>query len=53
MGMTDKQFAAYIRRLMAEIRETIEAETVEEKNRRLEKLLEEFQKDIEDLCPPC
>ncbi len=48
MGMTDKQFNLFLRFLQNALREIQTEETTEEKNIRIEKLLEDIQKSIED-----
>lgn len=48
MGMTDKQFNLFLRFLQNALREIHAEETTEEKNNRIEKLLEDIQKSIED-----
>lgn len=48
MGMTDKQFNAFLRRLIRGIKDILSAKTIEEKNEKTKELLEELQKDLED-----
>ena len=48
MGMTDKQFNAFLRRLIKGVMDILKAKTVEEKNEKTKELLDELQKDLED-----
>lgn len=48
MGMTDKQFNLFLRFLQNSLKEIQEETTVAEKDKRIEKLLEDIQKSIED-----
>lgn len=48
MGMTDKQFNAFLRRLIKGVKDILKAKTLDEKNEMLNELLEELQKDLED-----
>lgn len=48
MGMTDKQFNAFLRRLIKGVKDILNAKTLEEKNEKTKELLEELQKDLED-----
>lgn len=48
MGMTDKQFNAFLRRLIKGVKDILKAETVEEKDELLKEFLDELQKDLED-----
>lgn len=48
MGMTDKQFNAFLRRLIKAIRDIANASTKEEKDAKAKELLEELQADLED-----
>ena len=48
MGMTDKQFNAFLRMLLKRIKEIETAKSPEEKEQKIDELLEEIQKDIED-----
>ena len=46
--MTDKQFNLFLRFLQNSLQEIKTEKTVEEKDQRIEKLLEDIQKSIED-----
>ena len=48
MGMTDKQFNAFLRRLIKGVKEIVNAKTSDEKDEKAKELLEELQKDLED-----
>lgn len=48
MGMTDKQFNLFLRFLQNSLQEIKLEKTMEEKDQRIEKLLEDIQKSIED-----
>lgn len=48
MGMTDKQFNGFIRLLLDDIKEAIEEKDEAKKQERLEKVVDNLQKTIED-----
>ena len=48
MGMTDKQFNGFIRLLLDDIKEAIEEKDETKKQERLEKVVDNLQKTIED-----
>ncbi len=48
MGMTDKQFNGFIRLLLDDIKEAIEEKDEAKKRERLEKVVDNLQKTIED-----
>lgn len=48
MGMTDKQFNGFIRLLLDDIKEAIEEKDEAKKQERLEKIVDNLQKTIED-----
>jgi len=47
MGMTDKQFNAFLRRLIKGIKDILKLATIDDKNAALKELLEELQQDLE------
>lgn len=48
MGMTDKQFSGFLRMLIDRLKEVKLEESKEEKDGRVEKIIEDLQKTIED-----
>lgn len=48
MGMTDKQFNLFLRFLQRALLEAKEETTIEEKNKKIDEILEDIQKSIED-----
>ena len=48
MGMSDKQFNAYVRKIKKLVDQTIEAKNPEEKDDFLKDLSRELQQDLED-----
>lgn len=48
MGMTDKQFDSYIRFLRDALKETQEETDVDKKNEKLDKIIDNLQKTLED-----
>ncbi|WP_461811553.1 hypothetical protein [Faecalimonas sp.] len=48
IGMTDKQFNAFLRFLIDDLKEVQEEVDTEKKNKRLEKILENLQNTLED-----
>lgn len=48
MGMTDKQFNAFIRFLIDDLKEAKEEQDMEKKDARIKKILENLQSTLED-----
>lgn len=48
MGMTDKQFNAFIRFLIDDLKEAKEEQDMEKKDARIQKILENLQSTLED-----
>ncbi len=48
MGMSDAQFKAFIRFVLRDLTDALDAETLEEKDRIIKSLAEDFQKSLED-----
>lgn len=48
MGMTDKQFNGFIRFLIDGLKEAMEEEETEKKDKRIQKILENLQSTLED-----
>ena len=48
MGMTDKQFKSWLRRIKRDLQEAREAEDTETKNKKIDEMLEDIQADLED-----
>ena len=48
MGMTDKQFNGFIRFLIDDLKEVQEEKDEDKKNKRIEKILENLQSNLED-----
>ena len=48
MGMTDKQFKSWLRRIKRDLQEAREAEDIGMKNKKIDEMLEDIQADLED-----
>lgn len=48
LSMTDKQWKGWLRRLKRDLEDIREAETENERNKKLEEMLSEIQQDLED-----
>ena len=48
MGMTDKQFAGYLRFLLRDLKEALEAEDPKYREQKLKEMIDDIQKTIED-----
>lgn len=48
MGMTDKQFNGFVRRLLDALKDAIEEKESEKKDEKLTKIAENLQKTLED-----
>lgn len=47
MGMSDLQFKSFLKRIVAELKRALDAETKEESNEILSTLIEDLKSDIE------
>lgn len=48
MGMTDKQFDGFVRLLLDDVKEAKEEQTAEKKEEKLDKIIKNLQKILED-----
>ncbi len=48
MGMTDKQFSGFLRLLLDNLKEVSEEKDIQKKDEKLNKVMENIQKTIED-----
>lgn len=48
MGMTDKQFKSWLRRIKRDLQEARDAKDEDSKNKKIDEMLEDIQQDLED-----
>lgn len=48
LAMTDKQWKGWLRRFKRDLEDIKEAKTEEERNKKLDEMLDEIQQDLED-----
>lgn len=48
MGMTDKQFSGFLRFVLDDLKEIREEENIETKNEKIDKVIDNIQKILED-----